>query len=79
MRCNFVWPVALITAGVLFLLDEFTQYDWGRTWPIMLIAIGSALVISRNMQPADAGCCLPEQASPAPSSQTSSTDKVNHV
>jgi hypothetical protein len=76
-RHNFVWPVVLITAGVLFLLDEFTRFDFDRTWPILLIAIGLALVVSRNLRPMDAESALP-QVPPAPAPETS-TDKVNHV
>lgn len=37
----------MITVGFLFLLDEFTRYGFHRTWPIMMIAIGAALVIQR--------------------------------
>ncbi len=71
---NLIGPVALITAGVLFLLDEFTQYDWGRTWPILLIAIGLALVAGRSMPAATVAPQVP--AAPAPET---SSDKVNHV
>lgn len=76
MRRNLVGPVVLITAGVLFLLDEFTQYDWGRTWPILLIAIGAAIALQR-MQPSAPEAYPPAQP-PAAGPDTSS-DKVNHV
>ena len=47
MRPRYVGPVAMITVGVLFLLDEFSRYSFHRTWPIILIAIGIALVAQR--------------------------------
>ena len=50
MRKNhIVGPVALITVGVLFLVQYFTPYSfWRNTWPILLIAIGAALVLQRS-------------------------------
>ena len=65
MRHRIVGPVAMITVGVLFLLQEFTRYDFHDTWPILLIAIGSAMLLQRS-----AGS---QNGSP------SSSDKVNHV
>ncbi len=73
---NIVGPVVLITAGVLFLLDEFTRYEWGNTWPILLIAIGVAIALQR-MQPRTPEAYPPAQP-PAAGPDTSS-DKVNHV
>ncbi len=43
MRCRLktaMGPVVLITLGVLFLVAEFHVASFGRTWPILLIAIG---------------------------------------
>jgi hypothetical protein len=54
MRPRFAGPVTLITLGVLFLLHEFTRYSFHRTWPIMLIAIGAALIAQRAL-PASSG------------------------
>jgi hypothetical protein len=39
----------MITVGMLFLLDEFTRYSFHRTWPIILIAIGAALIAQRAL------------------------------
>jgi hypothetical protein len=33
-------PVILITVGVLFLIDRFTQFGFHQTWPVLLIVIG---------------------------------------
>ena len=73
MRYRLVGPVALITTGVLFLLDEFTRWDWDRTWPILLIAIGVALVLQRTLNPPETAFGAPAQMPPAaPGSETSS-------
>ena len=77
MRRGIVGATTLITLGVLFLLAEWTPYDFDRTWPILLIAIGVAIMVQR-MQPGGGEFCAPEQAPPAPGPDSSS-DKVNHV
>jgi hypothetical protein len=33
-------PIVLITIGVLFTIDKFTEFGFGRTWPALLIVIG---------------------------------------
>lgn len=40
----------LIGLGVLFLLNQFDffRFDWGRLWPIILIAIGLAALFKRR-------------------------------
>ena len=50
-RNRIVGPVAMITVGALFLLQEFTRYRFHNTWPILLIAIGIALVLQRSAGP----------------------------
>jgi len=48
-RCRgLVGAAALITTGILFLIQNFTSYDWGDTWPVLLIVIGVFLYISRT-------------------------------
>ncbi len=43
-RCTirgFTWPVVLITAGVLFLLDRSSfRYSFSQLWPVLLIVWG---------------------------------------
>ena len=69
MRPRYTGPVALITVGVLFLLSEFTRYSFHRTWPIILIAVGIALVAQR-LAPPTAECCPPAPPPATPDSQT---------
>ncbi|MEP6714878.1 MAG: DUF5668 domain-containing protein [Terriglobia bacterium] len=33
-------PVILITVGVLFAIDRYTDFRFGQTWPVLLIVIG---------------------------------------
>lgn len=33
-------PIILITIGVLFLIDRFSQFSFGQTWPVLLIVVG---------------------------------------
>lgn len=87
-------PIVLMTLGVLFLLGEFTRWDFGRTWPILLIAIGVVKVLSSSSS-SDAGHVPPQMpdrlrqgfapgayppAPPAtPSQDQQPPQEVNHV
>ena len=53
-RVGFVWPVLLIGAGVMFLLNTLNIVSWDawatllRLWPLLLIAIGLDLLVGRR-------------------------------
>lgn len=48
-RCSgYVGPIMLVTLGVLFLVDQYTMYGIGRTWPVILIVIGIAKLVQWN-------------------------------
>ncbi len=51
-RARSLWfPIALVVVGVLALLDQFGLLWWMRwdvLWPLVLIAIGVALIIRRS-------------------------------
>lgn len=55
---GLVGPVVLMTIGMIFLVSEFFP-DWGvgRTWPVVLIAIGLAklaeAVLAQKSAPPD--------------------------
>jgi len=38
----------LITLGVLCLIDQYSMYSIGRTWPILLIVIGVVKLLQWN-------------------------------
>jgi len=44
-------PVTLITVGVLFALNNFTQYGFDKTWPVLLIVFGLLSLLRRGMEP----------------------------
>lgn len=37
---SMMGPAILVTIGVMGLLDEFTRFGWGESWPLLLIVIG---------------------------------------
>lgn len=40
-RVSLMWPVILITLGVIFLLEEFVPHlGLRKTWPVLLVVIG---------------------------------------
>ena len=86
-RCvsrGVVWPVFLITLGVLFLLSEFHIVGFHRTWPILLIVLGVTSVLgstaahSGHVDP-HAPCCGPMPPSPPPEKPDDAHKQVEHV
>jgi hypothetical protein len=50
-RCRtrgLMWPAVLVTIGFLSLLEEFTRYDWNRTWPVLILVIGIVMLLRSN-------------------------------
>jgi hypothetical protein len=46
-------PVIMITIGVLFAADRFTDYHFHQTWPILLIVIGVLQFVAGRGRRAD--------------------------
>ena len=44
-------PVTLITIGGLFALNNFTQYRFDQTWPVLLIVFGLLSLLGRSVAP----------------------------
>jgi len=42
---SMMGPIMLITIGVIFLVGEYTRYDFGYLWPILLIVPGVIMVV----------------------------------
>ncbi len=40
-------PVMLVVIGVLFSLDHFGPYHFGRTWPLLLIVFGALKLLEK--------------------------------
>jgi hypothetical protein len=59
-------PVVLVTVGVLSLSESLGGPNWGRTWPVLLLAIGLTQLLSRNaaqtLPPGPAGGPMPPAA-----------------
>src|SRR5512140_1602053 len=45
-------PITLITIGVLFAMNNFTQLTFDKTWPVLLIVFGLLSLLKRGMEPA---------------------------
>jgi hypothetical protein len=41
-------PITLITLGGLFVLNNFTPYGFGETWPVLLIVFGLLSLLGRS-------------------------------
>jgi hypothetical protein len=62
-------PVTLITVGVLFALNNFTQYRFDQTWPVILIVFGLLSLLRRAAPPAPStGTGSPSYGWPPPPS-----------
>jgi len=47
-----MWPVLLITLGIMFLLDEFIPgWGIGKTWPILLVIVGALKLVDSTRPP----------------------------
>lgn len=49
------WPVTLITLGTLFALNNFTEYAFHQTWPVLLIVFGLLSLLGRTTGSPPAG------------------------
>lgn len=66
-RCStrgLMGPAVLVTLGLLFLMENMSDYPLQRTWPIMLIVIG-AIKLARYVIP-DSGHVNPVLPYPPP-------------
>jgi len=44
-------PITLITVGVLFAFNNFTEYGFDKTWPVLLIVFGLLSLLRRTVDP----------------------------
>jgi hypothetical protein len=49
------WPVTLITLGTLFALNNFTDFGFHQTWPVLLIVFGLLSLLGRTTVAAPPG------------------------
>lgn len=76
---GMIVPAVLITLGILFLLHQVRggRFDFGNTWPVLLVVIGVLLLASSlapregHIEPAAPAPPLPPQTPPmAPPANT---------
>ena len=48
-------PIMLVLLGVLFLLSQRGVYEFGITWPVLIIAYGVLKLLERSLGPKMAG------------------------
>ncbi len=44
-------PVMLITLGILLAIDHFGDYNFWRTWPLLIIVFGLLKLLERAVAP----------------------------
>jgi len=44
---RYTGGMIFIVLGVIFLIDEYTSYSFGELWPLILIALGVAMILKR--------------------------------
>ncbi len=51
-RGGLLWPIILITVGVMFLLDEFLpRWGFDKTWPLLLVVVGIIKLLDATRPP----------------------------
>jgi len=62
-----MWPAILITLGLLFLLHQLRRghFDFGNTWPLLLVVIG-VLLLASSVAPRDGHTEAQTRAGPPP-------------
>jgi hypothetical protein len=50
-RVDLMGPLMMVTVGTLFVLQEWFRIGFNRTWPIMLLVIGVALLMRKLLAP----------------------------
>lgn len=43
-----IWGLVLIGLGIMFLFQSFFNFDVGRLWPLILVAVGLAIIFGRG-------------------------------
>jgi len=67
-RCRtrkLMGPAILVTLGILFLLDNTSHLDFGKTWPALLLVIGVVKLMQSNASDAGHVGTLPPPVMPA--------------
>ena len=72
-------PIILITIGVLFAFDRFTEFRFSQTWPVLLIVVGVLrLVGGPRLRRRDYAAPPPQDTPPAPVSGPSAYNATQY-
>jgi hypothetical protein len=66
-----IGPIVLVVSGILSLIDNIGGPGWGRTWPVLMLAIGVAMLVGRtapHLPPGSGGAMPPVSGEVQPSS-----------
>jgi hypothetical protein len=50
-RCRMagmMGPAVLVTLGTLFLIGEFSSFEFHRSWPVLFLVIGIVMLLQRS-------------------------------
>ncbi len=79
-RSGLTGPVMMVTIGTLFLIANYTRFDFGDLWPLILIVMGALMLLrpsssrSGHLNPGEPP---PAVSAPASSSQNPSSQVPN--
>lgn len=79
------FPVMLFTVGLLWLLDDVSRLEFGRTWPVLFLVFGIMLLLrnsastSGHQEQVVVAGPTPGQAPPPPPGSTADTQASNEV
>lgn len=79
------FPVMLFTVGLLWLLDDVSRLEFGRTWPVLFLVFGIMLLLrnsastSGHQEQVVVASPTPGQAPPPPPGSTADTQASNEV
>jgi TM2 domain-containing membrane protein YozV len=51
VRRTPIGPIVLVTTGILSMIENLGGPGWGRTWPVLMLAIGVAMLVGRMSPP----------------------------
>ena len=82
-RSGLTGPVMMVTIGTLFLIANYTRFDFHDLWPVILIVMGGLMLLrpsssrAGHLNPGEQPPTAPEASGPASSSSNSSSQVSN--
>ncbi|MGH9577584.1 MAG: hypothetical protein ACRD3R_09110 [Terriglobales bacterium] len=82
-RSGLTGPVMMVTIGTLSLIANYTRFDFGDLWPVILIVMGGLMLLrpsssrTGHLNPGAQPPTPPAPSAPASSSQNPSSQVPN--